>query len=53
LARKRAARLPLVPIGEEHTTWMSPAAKHAARWWVFCSRSGELRQVSAKSSLPV
>jgi len=49
-ARKRAARPPS-PTGWLHTTLMLPASNAADFWRPFCSSSGELRQVSAKSSL--
>jgi hypothetical protein len=51
-ARNRAARPP-APTGELHTMLMLPAVKHAEVCLPFASSAGVLRQVSAKSSLPV
>jgi hypothetical protein len=56
LARNRAARQHASltgPIGALHTTSIWPAEKHAERWPVWLSSSGDDRQVSAKSSFSV
>jgi hypothetical protein len=56
LVKNRPAR-PVAPgsgsRGALHTTTTLPAAKHAERWPLRCSSSGDDRQVSAKSSFSV